>query len=219
VILFDFGGTLDGDGERWCVRVHRAYQARGGRLALEAFEELFRRSDRILERHAAIRRLGFADTARVQASLLAGLTGERLRWDAVAEAFRCESARAAAANRALLARFAARMPLGIVSNFMGNLELCLAELGLRDLFAVVADSAVVGISKPDPGIFRHALAAAGATAEETWMVGDNFEADIRPAARLGLSTAWLAPLGQPEPTRGVATARIARLGELEALVG
>jgi HAD superfamily hydrolase (TIGR01549 family) len=218
VILFDFGGTLDANGERWCVRFHRAYLAHGGRLPLPQFEQRFRQSDRMLERLDGIRRLGFGAMAHAQTRLLRELTAEDVAWNAIAEAFRCESSAAARANRSVLARIAAKQQLGIVSNVTGNLELCLAELGLLDLFAVVADSAMVGIAKPDPGIFRHALAAAGARVEDSWMVGDNFEADVRPAARLGLMTAWLAPPDRPVPTPGIATARIARLADLEPLV-
>jgi len=45
VVLFDFGGTLDADGDRWAVRFHSAYAAAGGRLTFAAFEPLFRKSD------------------------------------------------------------------------------------------------------------------------------------------------------------------------------
>jgi putative hydrolase of the HAD superfamily len=123
-----------------------------------------------------------------------------------------------ARNRPLLERLAARRPLGIVSNFTGNLEHCLVELGLRPLFRVVADSAIVGCSKPDAGIFGYALEAVGARPTESWMVGDNFEADVRPAAALGLATAWLAPLARALPDAGVATRRIERLVDLDAMV-
>ena len=42
VVLFDFGGTLDADGDRWAVRFHQAYARAGGRLAFSAFEPVFR---------------------------------------------------------------------------------------------------------------------------------------------------------------------------------
>ena len=46
------------------------------------------------------------------------------------------------------------------------------------------------------------------------MVGDNFEADIRPAAALGLSTAWLAPETAPSPETGLPTVRLTTLSDL-----
>jgi putative hydrolase of the HAD superfamily len=221
LILFDFGGTLDADGERWCVRFHRAYQGAGGALPLEDFEQQFRRSDRLLEVLDGIREMDFSGMVRAQAALLRGLVPDAgaVQWDRVADAFRCDALAAVERNRPLIERLATRHPLGIVSNFTGNLEHCLRELGLRPLFRVVADSAIIGTSKPNAAIFEHALAAAGATPKGSWMVGDNFEADIRPAAALGFSTAWLAEPARALPAPGIATARIGRLAELEPLVG
>jgi putative hydrolase of the HAD superfamily len=220
LILFDFGGTLDADGERWCVRFHRAYLGAGGALPLDQFEHLFRRSDRQLEVLGGIREMGFGAMVRAQAELLRALVPDAgaVQWEGVAETFGCESVAMVQRNRGLLERLAARRPLGIVSNFTGNLEHCLRELGLRPLFRVVADSALVGASKPSVAIFAHALAVAGAAAAGSWMVGDNFEADIRPAAALGFSTAWLAEPARPLPAPGIATAHIGRLAELEPLV-
>lgn len=220
LILFDFGGTLDADGDRWCVRFHRAYGTAGGRLPLEEFEHHFRRSDRELEELDGIRGMGFAAMVRAQARLLRELVSDApaVQWERVAESFRCDALATVARNRPLLERLAARHSLGIVSNFTGNLEHCLRELELRPLFRVVADSAIVGASKPSAAIFEHALAAAGASPEGSWMVGDNFAADIRPAAALGLSTVWLADPARPLPEPGIATARIGRLAELEPVV-
>ena len=46
------------------------------------------------------------------------------------------------------------------------------------------------------------------------MVGDNFEADIRPAASLGMQTAWLAPPVARSPDAGLPTVRLTTLTEL-----
>jgi putative hydrolase of the HAD superfamily len=221
LILFDFGGTLDADGDRWCVRFHRAYRAAGGPLALDEFEHNFRRSDREMEGLAGIRAMDFTAMVRSQAELLRGLVpgADAVQWERVAESFHRDALAVVARNRPLLERLAARHSLGIVSNFTGNLEHCLRELELRPLFRVVADSAIVGASKPSAVIFEYALDAAGAHPAGSWMVGDNFAADIRPAAALGLSTAWLADPARPLPESGIATARIGSLAELEPLVG
>ena len=97
------------------------------------------------------------------------------------------------------------------------------ELGLARLFAAVSDSAVVGWSKPDPRIFLGALATLRARPERAWMVGDNFEADIRGAAALGMRTCWLAPPERPLPPGAgeqapVPTARIARFVDVERVL-
>src|SRR5207249_11281146 len=121
---------------------------------------------------------------------------------------------------ACMDRLARRYRLGVVSNFTGNLRPCLEELGLARLFAVTSDSAIVGWSKPDPRIFAHTLTALQVSPQRAWMVGDNFEADIRGAAGLGLRTCWLAPSDRAAPSGGglVPTARITRLPDVERVL-
>jgi FMN phosphatase YigB (HAD superfamily) len=46
------------------------------------------------------------------------------------------------------------------------------------------------------------------------MVGDNFDSDIRPAAALGLSTAWLAPATEKPRDKNLPTVRLTTLSEL-----
>lgn len=221
ILLFDFGGTLDADGDRWAVRFHHAYAQAGGHLGFAAFEPLFRETDRRLEADPAVRGMGFRAMVGAQTELLRELMPDTraVAWDAAAERFRQESVAAVTQNRDILERLALDYRLGVVSNFTGNLDRCLAELGLAPLFAVIADSMVVGCSKPDPRLFLHALAALGAKPAAAWMVGDNFEADIRPAAALGLATCWLTSPARDAPTAGVATHRIARLADLPPLLG
>ena len=81
-------------------------------------------------------------------------------------------------------------------------------------FSAVADSGRVGVTKPDVRLFRHALTSLGANSEPGWMVGDNFDSDIRPAASLGMSTAWLAPPVARSPDAGLPTVRLTTLTEL-----
>jgi putative hydrolase of the HAD superfamily len=217
-LLFDFGGTLDADGDRWAVRFHRAYLDAGGRLPLEEFEPCFRLTDRRLEREPAVRSLGFRAMVGVQTRMLCACVSDGAVVEAgrLADRFHATTLEVVARNRPLLHQLAVGWRLGVVSNFTGNLERCLAELSLRDPFAVVIDSAVVGWVKPDARIFQCAIDALGTAPADTWMIGDNPEMDIRPAAALGLRTCWLAPDGR-EPPQGVApTARIARLTELPA---
>ena len=66
---------------------------------------------------------------------------------------------------------AAGIRLGVVSNSDGRVEEALVAAGLRDYFDVVLDSALVGVEKPDPAIFRAALAALGVPPDEALYVG------------------------------------------------
>lgn len=220
VVLFDFGGTLDADGDRWAVRFHAAYQASGGRLALDEFEVLFRESDRQLALEPAVRTMGFGNMVRRQTELLCSVLpdGQSIDVGRVAEHFHSGTVRNVERNRRALETLAGQYRLGVVSNFTGNLDYCLAELNLLHLFGVTADSLIVGWAKPDRRIFRHALEALGAEPATSWMVGDNFETDIRPAAALGMKSCWLAPWGRRVPTARVATRRIGHLTDLPALL-
>jgi putative hydrolase of the HAD superfamily len=64
--------------------------------------------------------------------------------------------------------------------------------------AVVIDSTVVGIEKPDPRIFTFALDALGVSAEDAAgvvHVGDTIFADVRGARAAGLRPLHLDPYG------------------------
>ncbi|MCK5400318.1 MAG: YjjG family noncanonical pyrimidine nucleotidase [Flavobacteriaceae bacterium] len=53
-------------------------------------------------------------------------------------------------------------------------------------FDTVTNSEMVGVKKPNPKIFKHALNIAKASQENSIMVGDNYEADILGAINFGL---------------------------------
>ena len=216
VVLFDFGGTLDADGARWSVRFHAAYVTAGGQQPFAVFEEAFRASDRALVRVTGISTLGFRATVDLQAALvLAHLPdGRALRREQIVDEFHAAALAVIRRNQELLARLQQSYRLAVVSNFTGNLGPCLEELDLMRYFSAVADSGRVGVTKPDPRLFRHALESLGGKAEPVWMVGDNFEADIRPAASLGMQTAWLAPPVARSPDAGLPTVRLTTLTEL-----
>jgi FMN phosphatase YigB (HAD superfamily) len=218
VILFDFGGTLDADGVRWSRRFHIAYLAAGGGLPFSDFEPLFQQTDRLLAQRPGIAQTGFRAMLEAQGELLARLLADRgdsAAPAALAASVHRSSVAVVARNRGVLGRLTRDHRLGIVANFTGNLDVCLAELGLAPLFDVVIDSANVGMTKPDPGIFRLALRSLEAEPGECWMVGDNPGADLMPAAALGMRTCWLAPADDRRLLPGgVPTARIASLPEL-----
>jgi putative hydrolase of the HAD superfamily len=104
--------------------------------------------------------------------------------------------------------------LGVVSNFTGNLVHCLAELDLLDAFHHVTDSAVLGVSKPDPVAFLATLDALDVDPADAWIIGDNVDADIRPARALGMRSCWVTPTERVAPVDATFDARIARLTDL-----
>jgi putative hydrolase of the HAD superfamily len=73
----------------------------------------------------------------------------------------------------------------ILSNHVPELEAIISGLGIRDRFAAVITSALIGYEKPHPEAFRIALAKAGHP-ETVWMVGDNPRADVAGAEAAGI---------------------------------
>lgn len=102
--------------------------------------------------------------------------------------------RVAENTRVALDRLRARgLRLGVVSNSDGRVEQALVAAGIRDCFDVVLDSALVGVEKPDPTIFRAALAALGVAASEALYVGDLYHVDVVGARAAGMEGALLGP--------------------------
>ena len=78
--------------------------------------------------------------------------------------------------------------LGVIANQVPGAKARLDAWGLGKYFPVIASSAEVGLSKPDPGIFLRALEMANCRPENAVMVGDRLDNDIRPAKQLGMRT-------------------------------
>lgn len=62
----------------------------------------------------------------------------------------------------------------------------LNKSGITHYFETVTNSEMVGVKKPNPKIFKHALSVAKASPEESLMIGDNLEADILGAINFGI---------------------------------
>ena len=79
-----------------------------------------------------------------------------------------------------------RYQLAVISNFDGRLRLILRNLGISKYFAHVFISSELGADKPDPEIFRRALATLHLKADEVLHVGDDPERDWKAAVAAGL---------------------------------
>lgn len=58
--------------------------------------------------------------------------------------------------------------------------------GITHYFDGMILSEDIGVNKPNPAIFTHALQVTESTAEESLMIGDNYEVDIEGAQRVGI---------------------------------
>jgi putative hydrolase of the HAD superfamily len=118
---------------------------------------------------------------------------------------------------ALRALRADGLRLVVVSNSDGTVEEGLTAMGLRALVDGVVDSAVVGVEKPDPGIFRHALELSGAQPGRVLHVGDLHAVDVLGARAAGLHAVLLDPHGDWDDVDCARTADLPSL--VEALLG
>jgi HAD superfamily hydrolase (TIGR01549 family) len=76
--------------------------------------------------------------------------------------------------------------MGLVSNAPPDTVKAIDFLGLSRYLPVIVVSGVVGVSKPNPEIFRIALSQAGTDPGEAIHVGDVYEADILGARNAGI---------------------------------
>ena len=205
-ILFDMGGTLDGDGQHWLDRFVSLYHAAGVRLPRETLRGAFDKAERQASQDDTIASADFGQMIALyvkwQLAHL-GLTNDRLQQQLVA-GFSEPVRKAANANVDLLAELRGRgFELGVVSNGCGNVENLCADFGYTPFLSVVVDSRRLGVSKPDPAIFVHAAEKLGRAPDEIMMVGDSFDRDVRPAKQIGMKTAWLEglePRDCPDPS-------------------
>jgi len=95
----------------------------------------------------------------------------------------------------------------VVSNWDVSLHDVLERTRLRPLLDGVVTSAEFGAAKPDPAIFHHALAVAGASAAEAVHAGDDVAADVDGARAAGIAAVLVARDGAagPDGVRTVAT--------------
>ncbi len=116
----------------------------------------------------------------------------------------------------VLAYLQEKYTLHIISN--GFKETTLTKMNLCDLnpyFSSVIISEDVGVNKPDPAIFEFALEKAAALKEESIMIGDSIEADIRGAQDFGIRAIFFNPLKKEKPED--VTEQITHLEELMIL--
>jgi putative hydrolase of the HAD superfamily len=95
----------------------------------------------------------------------------------------------------------------------------LAGAGLGRYFDAVVVSGDLGAGKPDPAIFRHALAQLEADERDAVMVGDNLVKDVDGAIAAGLGAVWMNRDGAPRPADRPELAEISMLSELSAALG
>lgn len=193
-VLFDYGGTLDADGIAWKEHFQEVYLRCRLSVKQEVFDRAFYDADDFLPTTHNLKGLGLEETLRLQIGDFLINLNMRYEHDVprrALELFLADCRASFAKNIPVLEILRRKYRLGIVSNFYGNLASVLKSEGLDKYFDAVADSSVVGVTKPDPKLFLHALNRLGAAPSEAVMVGDNVKRDMAGAAAMGMPHALL----------------------------
>ncbi len=228
-IIFDYGGTIDSRGVHWSEVIYDGYLAAGLDTPKELFREVYVEAERELARNRHILpHHNFYDLLLIKMKLELGYLVERDAFEASAvdEAagkiarYCYDAARECVEEaRPVLDALVKKYPLVLVSNFYGNVEAVLIDFDLRKYFDDIIESAVVGVRKPDPAIFRLGVEALGLKPEEVLVVGDSLKKDILPAESIGCHVAWIKGKGwTADEDAATHPAQIASLNDLLVLV-
>ncbi|MBQ0114622.1 MAG: HAD family hydrolase [Bacteroidales bacterium] len=203
-IIFDYGGTIDSRAVHWSEVIWKGYLNAGVNITKEQFRDCYVFAERELAR---VRHIlpndTFLDLLRKKMAIeLGNLVDNGI----IAEAPQslCESIAQYCYNaarecveeaRPILETLSSRYPMMLVSNFYGNVDSVLRDFDLRRYFKGVIESAVVGVRKPNPTLFRLGVDAREMEAADVLVVGDSITKDIVPAESLGCKVLWIKGKG------------------------
>ncbi len=202
-IIFDYGGTLDSRGVHWSEVLWQGYQQAGVPIDKETFRNAYVEGERALARERIILPQDDFHTlllkkVELEISYLPELPGTATskQWVEQIAAY-CDNAARECIDEArpMLETLHESYPMMLVSNFYGNIDEVLRAYGIRHLFKGIIESAVVGIRKPNPTLFRLGVDALELPAEQVLVVGDSLRKDIEPSEQLGCQVLWLKGKG------------------------
>ncbi|MCD7938050.1 MAG: HAD family hydrolase [Tannerellaceae bacterium] len=205
-IIFDYGGTIDSNGEHWAEVIWKGYRDAVVRIDKAHFREAYVYAERAMATTPLIRpEFNFLDMMAIKIHLQLeyleekGLLPDDCPLDDTARTiavFCYEYAWVATDNaRGLISRLARQYPLVLVSNFYGNIESVLEDFRLDKYFQTIIESAVVGVRKPNPEIFQLGIDALELSPENVVVIGDSYDKDILPSRYLGCQTIWIQKTG------------------------
>lgn len=205
-IIFDYGGTLDSRGVHWSEVLWRGYCQAGVPIDKETFRNAYVEGERALARERIIMPQDNFHTlllkkVKVEISYLPDKpnTETQGRWIEEIAAYCDNAARECIEEaRTVLEHLHERHPMMLVSNFYGNIDEVLRAYGIRHLFKGIIESAVVGVRKPNPTLFKLGVDALELEPNEVLVVGDSLRKDIEPAEQLGCHALWLKGKGWTE---------------------
>lgn len=196
-ILFDFGGCLDSDGvhsRSLFLNQFKALDLISDLAPRSLFEEAYSYADQEVTEKSLVVNSNLKEMNERMCYLIAEKlkTTDFATVKDVAAAITKIQSFYLSRNAAILKELQNKYKLGVVSNFSGNLSKIFDEFTLTSYFNFVLDSYHIGISKPNPQIFKMAVEHCCITPAEILFIGDSVERDIRPAKSLGLKTILLS---------------------------
>ncbi|MBQ5465830.1 MAG: HAD family hydrolase [Muribaculaceae bacterium] len=209
-IIFDYGGTIDSRGVHWSWIIWDGYQQAQVPITLEQFREAYVFAERELAkvRHILpsdnflqlLRKKMVIELQYVAQQGWTQTTQQQFdEWaESIAQHCYREAQESIAEAMPVLESLSKQFPLMLVSNFYGNIDEVVRDLGIRHFFKGIIESAVVGIRKPNPTLFRLGVDALELPADQVLVVGDSLKKDILPAHSLGCATAWMQGPGWAE---------------------
>jgi putative hydrolase of the HAD superfamily len=109
--------------------------------------------------------------------------------------------------------------LAVISNGdSGQQRRKLERMGIAPRFDSVVISGDLGISKPDPAIFKQSLQELGVLAEEAVHVGDALESDALGAQGAGMHAIWLVRDGCVRELEDVPVTTVESLSQVESVI-
>lgn len=180
-VIFDVGGVLVR------TRDHAGRQAWEARLGLGAGE-----AEAIVLNSEMGRR---AQRGELTTAALWAWVAERLGLGDDLDAFRRDFWRGDAVDEALvdlIRRLRPRYQLAIISNASDSLLPTLSEYGLAEKFDLIVGSAAEGVMKPQPEIYRRALARLGRAPQEAVFI-DDAPANVAGARAVGMAAIHFTP--------------------------
>ena len=219
-LLFDFGGTLDGNGVHWRDRTYRFLHQVYPEIDRETFDRVDRAAVNSLIDSGRAPQLTLRETMDVIATGIYKALGLDLDVKDRYVDFFCDGAREHLdRNRRWLATLQEKYRLGVISNNFGNTQGWCDEYNLSPLLDIVVDSTVVGVSKPEAGIFHAALSELRVLPDEAIYTGDTYSDDVVGAKGVGMWAAWLVGEEDKEcPDASLVNVQLAELQELQGFL-
>lgn len=201
-IIFDYGGTLDTGARHWANVLWEGFCQASVPVSETQFREAYVFAERALAKAPIICPEDNFHTLLLKKTNIETEELVRQEYWSPSETERMAAVKTISdycynyavetldTSRKVLEQLKKQYKLVLVSNFYGNIETILKDFNL-EYFEDVIESAVVGVRKPDPEIYRMGVRATGFPAEEVAVVGDSYGKDIVPAKLVGCKAIWM----------------------------